>query len=172
MLGFDCGGQQWVLEVAFPTGTLKYAIMTDPHPASLYSVHGHGSLPSVLCTLPAVCTQGCTILNQLKLLRTLSRLSAPVSPCLHLVLYTQCSTLSAPPSVLSRHDSMGFPLFSLLLKISCWYWDFDDFNCSPERPQSSALCFLFTVLCPQSSVLHSLCSSLHLIAPCSSICNI
>lgn len=25
MLGFDCGGQQWVLEVAFPTGTLKYA---------------------------------------------------------------------------------------------------------------------------------------------------
>ena len=23
ILGFDCGGQQWVLEVAFPTGTLK-----------------------------------------------------------------------------------------------------------------------------------------------------
>lgn len=22
ILGFDCGGQQWVLEVAFPTGTL------------------------------------------------------------------------------------------------------------------------------------------------------
>ena len=24
ILGFDCGGEQWVLEVAFPTGTLKY----------------------------------------------------------------------------------------------------------------------------------------------------
>lgn len=23
ILGFDCGGEQWVLEVAFPTGTLK-----------------------------------------------------------------------------------------------------------------------------------------------------
>ena len=22
LLGFDCGGQQWVLEAAFPTGTL------------------------------------------------------------------------------------------------------------------------------------------------------
>ncbi len=25
ILGFDCGGEQWVLEVAFPTGTLKCA---------------------------------------------------------------------------------------------------------------------------------------------------
>jgi hypothetical protein len=25
LLGFDCGGQQWVLEVAFPTGTLRCA---------------------------------------------------------------------------------------------------------------------------------------------------
>ncbi len=25
LLGFDCGGQQWVLEVAFPTGTLQCA---------------------------------------------------------------------------------------------------------------------------------------------------
>ena len=24
ILGFDCGGEQWVLEVAFPTGTQKY----------------------------------------------------------------------------------------------------------------------------------------------------
>lgn len=23
LLGFDCGGQQWVLEAAFPTGTLR-----------------------------------------------------------------------------------------------------------------------------------------------------
>lgn len=23
-LGFDCGGQQWVLEICFPTGTLRY----------------------------------------------------------------------------------------------------------------------------------------------------
>ena len=23
LLGFDCGGQQWVLEVSFPTGTLR-----------------------------------------------------------------------------------------------------------------------------------------------------
>ena len=23
ILGFDCGGQQWVLEVAFPTGTIE-----------------------------------------------------------------------------------------------------------------------------------------------------
>lgn len=30
MLGFDCGGQQWVLEVAFPTGTLKYAPLHFP----------------------------------------------------------------------------------------------------------------------------------------------
>lgn len=27
LLGFDCGGEQWVLEVAFPTGTLKCDIM-------------------------------------------------------------------------------------------------------------------------------------------------
>lgn len=39
MLGFDCGGQQWVLEVAFPTGTLKYALMIIPHSATQYSVH-------------------------------------------------------------------------------------------------------------------------------------
>jgi hypothetical protein len=26
LLGFDCGGQQWVLEVAFPTGTLRCAL--------------------------------------------------------------------------------------------------------------------------------------------------
>jgi hypothetical protein len=25
LLGFDCGGQQWVLEVALPTGNLRYA---------------------------------------------------------------------------------------------------------------------------------------------------
>ena len=25
LLGFDCGGQQWVLEVCFPTGTLQCA---------------------------------------------------------------------------------------------------------------------------------------------------
>ena len=24
LLGFDCGGQQWVLEAAFPTGTLRH----------------------------------------------------------------------------------------------------------------------------------------------------
>ncbi|KAL3136486.1 hypothetical protein ABBQ38_005740 [Trebouxia sp. C0009 RCD-2024] len=29
MLGFDCGGQQWVLEVAFPTGTLKNPSLAD-----------------------------------------------------------------------------------------------------------------------------------------------
>lgn len=29
ILGFDCGGEQWVLEVAFPTGTLKWASL--PH---------------------------------------------------------------------------------------------------------------------------------------------
>ena len=23
ILGFDCGGEQWVLEVAFPTGTIR-----------------------------------------------------------------------------------------------------------------------------------------------------
>lgn len=23
ILGFDCGGKQWVLEVSFPTGTLR-----------------------------------------------------------------------------------------------------------------------------------------------------
>lgn len=34
MLGFDCGGQQWVLEVAFPTGTLKYALAIVSHSAS------------------------------------------------------------------------------------------------------------------------------------------
>lgn len=32
MLGFDCGGQQWVLEVAFPTGTLKYALHSSVFP--------------------------------------------------------------------------------------------------------------------------------------------
>eukprot|EP00951_Prasinocladus_malaysianus_P040676 scaffold470367_cov18-Prasinocladus_malaysianus.AAC.1 len=26
MLGFDCGGQQWVLETAFPTGELRLAV--------------------------------------------------------------------------------------------------------------------------------------------------
>uniref|UniRef100_A0A061QTN3 L-galactono-1,4-lactone dehydorogenase n=1 Tax=Tetraselmis sp. GSL018 TaxID=582737 RepID=A0A061QTN3_9CHLO len=29
MLGFDCGGQQWVLEVAFPTGTLRSPSFAD-----------------------------------------------------------------------------------------------------------------------------------------------
>jgi len=29
LLGFDCGGQQWVLEVAFPTGTLERPTMAD-----------------------------------------------------------------------------------------------------------------------------------------------
>ena len=27
LLGFDCGGQQWVLESCFPTGTLRFAIL-------------------------------------------------------------------------------------------------------------------------------------------------
>ncbi len=30
ILGFDCGGEQWVLEVAFPTGTQKYVSGTHP----------------------------------------------------------------------------------------------------------------------------------------------
>ena len=30
ILGFDCGGEQWVLEVAFPTGTLKCAAPPRP----------------------------------------------------------------------------------------------------------------------------------------------
>jgi L-galactono-1,4-lactone dehydrogenase len=29
ILGFDCGGQQWVLEMAFPTGTLKNPTYSD-----------------------------------------------------------------------------------------------------------------------------------------------
>ena len=29
LLGFDCGGQQWVLEAAFPTGSLRYGAHWD-----------------------------------------------------------------------------------------------------------------------------------------------
>ena len=29
LLGFDCGGQQWVLEAAFPTGTLRQGAQHD-----------------------------------------------------------------------------------------------------------------------------------------------
>lgn len=35
-LGFDCGGQQWVLESCFPTGTLRSRFML-PDPASLFA---------------------------------------------------------------------------------------------------------------------------------------
>lgn len=30
ILGFDCGGQQWVLESCFPTGTLRYSDSSFP----------------------------------------------------------------------------------------------------------------------------------------------
>lgn len=46
MLGFDCGGQQWVLEVAFPTGAVPFlapflylchALLSPPPPPPLPS---------------------------------------------------------------------------------------------------------------------------------------
>ena len=37
ILGFDCGGEQWVLEVAFPTGTLRCGCAAE----LVTGVHGH-----------------------------------------------------------------------------------------------------------------------------------
>ncbi len=45
LLGFDCGGQQWVLETAFPTGTLQCPhpplFPATSQPSSIYSPHTH-----------------------------------------------------------------------------------------------------------------------------------
>ena len=91
MLGFDCGGQQWVLEVAFPTGTLKYALSTRLHSDPCTQHAALRILHSVLCTATL---HSITYLHQLRppALFCCAFLSLP----LHSVLCTQYSALIAP----------------------------------------------------------------------------